>query len=238
MTDPKTTATNSPAQAVIGHNNPPDPIDDAIAPFGDLITEAETWADGTAVESEVQMRAVDALIKGMKSARKAVDDARDVATRPLHEAWKGEVARWKPTQDDLDRIVKCLVAAVDGFKRKLAAEKAEAERIAAQAAYAARKAAEDAAREAAASSDIEAQRRAAAAQDAMDAAQAAVQAAKADGVKGMRTYTVKTIVDGRAAAAWIWKNDRAAMDDFIARYVDRATGPIDGVEVRTEKRAV
>ena len=35
--------------ATIGHNNPPDPIDEALAPFGDVITEAEVWLDGTRV---------------------------------------------------------------------------------------------------------------------------------------------------------------------------------------------
>ena len=42
------------------HNGPPDPIDEALAPFGDTITEAEGWLDGTAVETEGQMKAVDA----------------------------------------------------------------------------------------------------------------------------------------------------------------------------------
>lgn len=38
------------------HNNPPDPIDEALAPFGDFISEAENWLDGTAVENESPLR--------------------------------------------------------------------------------------------------------------------------------------------------------------------------------------
>ena len=112
--------------AVIGHNMPPDPIDEALVPFGDVITEAEAWLDGQKVETEAQMTAADALLKGVKAARKAIDDARDMATKPLHEAWKSEVARWKPTQDDLDRLAKGLAALVNDFKVALAKAKEEA----------------------------------------------------------------------------------------------------------------
>ena len=115
-------------RAVVGDNNPPDPLDEAIAPFGDAITEAENWLDGEPVTTEGQMKAVDKLAKDIRSARRALDDAKKSATAPLHDAWKAEIARWKPTEDDLDRIQKGLAALVDGYKRNLAAEKAEAKR--------------------------------------------------------------------------------------------------------------
>ena len=57
--------------APIGHNNPPSIIDDTLAPFGDTIAEAENWADGSPVENEAQMKAVDDLIAGIKAAEKA-----------------------------------------------------------------------------------------------------------------------------------------------------------------------
>ena len=110
------------------HNNPPNPIDEALSAFGDAITEAESWLDGKPVENEPQMKAVDALTKEIKAAKKAVEAAEESAAKPFYDQWKAEKARFKPTLDDLDRIVKGLVSAVDGFKRKLAAEKAEAER--------------------------------------------------------------------------------------------------------------
>lgn len=230
--------------APIGHNNPPDPIDEALAPFGDLITEAEGWLDGQEVTTEGQMKAVDALIKGMKAARKAVDDARDVSTKPLHEAWKTEVARWKPTQDDLDLQVKGLVALVDGFKRKLAAEKEAARQAAWADAEAKRKEAEAKIAQASAS-DIDAQRDARAAMEAADLARAQASVAQKDTVKGMRTVT-RWAFDGDDEGAAISRahrdiamNDRAAIVAFVTEYITKhhKARPIDGVKVWQDKEA-
>lgn len=226
----------------IGHNNPPDPIAEAVAPFLDYLNEAEALLDGGSVETEGQMKHYDTIIKGVKGARKAVDDARDEATKPLHEAWKGEVARWKPTQDDLDRIVKGLVAAVDAFKRKLAAEKAEAERRAREEAYAAKRAAEEAARAAIeAETDLEAQRVAAEAQERAEDAWRHVSEAAKDTVKGLRTVTIAEVTDYAACVNWIRLNDRQALTDFMDAYVQKAVRAgnhnIAGVSIRTEKQA-
>lgn len=226
--------------SLIGHNNPPDPIEDATSPFESERIEAENWLDGKRVENEGQMAVVDALIKAMKAARKALDAARDAAVRPLYETYKAELARWKPTEKDYDRIIDGLVAAVDPFKRHLAkkqeAERREAERVAREADEAARQAAMSAN-----AADIEAQREAARlAQEAADARAAATDAAKA-GVKGLRTYTVRTITDATEFARWLWQNDRPAMEAFLQSYVDRlASFPADlpGVIQRVEKRAV
>lgn len=225
--------------AAIGHNGCPDPIDETLAPFGDVISEAENWLDGAAVETEAQMTAVDGLIKGVKAARKAVDEARDTATKPLHEVWKAEVARWKPTQDDLDRIVKGLVAAVDAFKRKLAAEKAAKESALRAEAEAKLKAAQEAHR-AAAASDIEAQR--AAAEAEREAEQARIRAAVAakDTVRGMRTVTRYEITDHKALLHWIARNDKDAVLGFIeewARKEHKACANADGLRVWTEREA-
>jgi hypothetical protein len=224
--------------AQLGHNNPPDPIDECLAPFGDTISEAESWLDGQRVETEGQMKAADALIKAMKAARKAVDDARDIATKPLHEAWKGEVARWKPTQDDLDRIVKGLVALVDDFKRKLAAEKEAARKAAEAAAWEATRKAQEAARVADVA-NIEAQREAAAAMAEAEHKQREAAAAAKDTVKGLRTVQRYTIDDHRAALNWIAMNDRDAVTAFIDGYVAKnfKAASIDGVIVTTTKEA-
>lgn len=227
---------NAPA---IGHNGPPDPIDEAIAPFADAIAEAEAWLDGEPVTTEPAMKAVDELAKDIKAARKAVDQARDTATKPLHEVWKAEVARWKPTQDDLDRIVKGLAALVDGFKRKLAAEKAEAERAAR--AEAERKMREaQAAAEAANAADIEAQRAADAARAEAEEAVKRAAAASKDTVKGLRTVWRYEITDARALLHWIAKNDREAVTAFIeewARRNHRNNAKADGLRVWDEKEA-
>jgi len=226
------------APAAIGHNGF-DPIDEALAPFGDVISEAENWLDGQKVETEAQMKAADALLKGIKAARKAVDEARDLSTKPLHDAWKGEVARWKPTQDDLDRLAKGLVALLDDFKRKLAAEKAEAARKAEAEAWEKTRAAQEAARLADAG-NIEEARAAAAAMEEAEAAQKAAMAAGKDTVKGLRTVTLYEITDHKALLNWIARNDRDAITAFIEEYARKEHKVIanaDGLRVWTEKQA-
>jgi hypothetical protein len=224
--------------STIGHNNPPDPIDTALAPFGDAIEEAQNWLDGQPIENEEQLRATDELLKTIKTAIKELNTARDEATKPLHEAWKAEIARWKPTQDDLERISKGIVAAQDPFKRALAAKKEAEKRAAWEAAEKARKAAEEAALSAKAS-DIEAQRdvaeKAALAQRAAEEASAK----QKDKVKGMRTVHLYEIEDHRAALHWIAQNDREAMTAFIEAYVakNHKDAEIAGVRRWTEKEA-
>lgn len=226
--------------APTGHNNPPaeDPIDAALAPFGDTITEADGWLDGQKVTTEGQMKAVDTLIKGMKAARKAIDEARDGVTKPLHDAWKGEIARWKPTQDDLDLQVKGLVALVDEFKRQLAAEKARIARAAWDKADAERKAAEALAA-AADVSDIEAQREAAAALEQAAYARAQAAVASKDTVKGMRPVTHHEVTDHKLLLNWIARNDRDAVTAFIDEWArkNHKDTVADGLRVWTTKEA-
>lgn len=224
--------------STIGHNNPPDPIDEALAPYGDAIEEAQNWLDGKPIENEDQLRATDELLKTIKTAAKDLNAARDDATKPLHEAWKSEVARWKPTQDDLERISKGIVAAQDPFKRALAAKKEAEKRAAWDAAEKARKEAEEAAL-AANASDIEAQRnaaqKAALAQRALEDASAK----QKDKVKGMRTVHNYEIEDHRAALHWIAKNHRDAVTAFVEAFVgsNHKTMDIEGVKQWTEKEA-
>jgi hypothetical protein len=229
---------NTDPRLAIGGNNPPDPIDEAIAPYGDAIEETQNWLDGTPIENEDQLKATDALLKTIKGALKDLNAARDEATKPLHEAWKAEVARWKPTQDDLDRIIKGLIACQDPFKRALAAQKEAEKRAAWEAAEKARREAEEAAR-AAQASDIAAQRevveKAALAQRAAEEASAK----QKDKVKGMRTVHRYEIEDHRAALHWIAQNDRDAMTAFIEAYVakNHKDTEIAGVKRWTDKEA-
>ena len=225
--------------ATIGHNMPPDPIDEALVPFGDVISEAEAWLDGQKVDTEAKMKAADELLKGIKTARKAIDDARDASTKPLHEAWKAEVARWKPTQDDLDRLAKGLAALVNDFKVALAKEKEEARKKAEAEAWEKTRAAQDAARVADAS-NIEATRAAAAAIEEAEAAQRLAHAAGKDTVKGLRTVTKYEITDHKALLHWIARNDKDAVFAFIkkwARKEHKACANADGLRVWNEKEA-
>lgn len=221
------------------HNNPPDPIDEAMAPFDDDRTEAEGWLDGKPVENEGQMKAVDTLIKAMKAAKKSVEAAEESAAKPIYDQWKAEKAKFAPTISDLDRIVKGLVAAVDGFKRKLAAQKAEAERKAQDEAWEKTRAAQEAARLADVS-NIEAQRAAAAAIADAEAAQKAAQAAAKDTVKGLRSVTKYEVTDHRALLNYIARNVRDDMTAFIdewARKHHREFPNADGLRVWIEKEA-
>lgn len=222
----------------IGHNMPPDPLDEALAPYSDHITEAESWLDGTTVTDEGQMKAVDDLLKAIKSAQKDVTAAQKSEAAPLHDAWKGALARYKPTVDDLDRLKKGLAALVDGFKRKLAEEKRAAEKAAWEAANRARLEAEAKAA-AADASNIEAQREADAARAAAVQAEKDAQASRKDTVKGLRTVHRYEITDHRAALHWIAGNDREAVTAFIEEYVRRnhKAAPIDGVRTWAEKEA-
>lgn len=222
------------------HNNPPDPIDEALAPFGDHITEAETWLDGEAVANEGQMKAVDDLLKQIKAAEKAVKTAEECEAKPIYDAWKAAKDRYKPTLDDLGRLKKGLVGIVDAFKRKLAAERAEAERRAREEAEAKARAAHDAAMKAR-ETDIEAQRAAAEAQ--AEAERAQIEAAKASkaskAIKGLKTVTKYEVTDHRALLHWIAANDRDALTAFIDDYARRNHRDIkaDGLKVWQEKEA-
>ena len=226
--------------APIGHNQAPDPIDEALAPYGDYISEAEAWLDGAAVENETQMKAVDALLKEIKAAEKAVGNAQKSEAAPLHDAWKSALARYKPTLDDLDRMKRGLIAAVDGFKRKLAAQKAEAERKAREEAEAAAQALRDA-RAKAEASDIEAQRAIAEAEREAEIARInAAKASKDSAVKGMITRTFYEVTDHKALLHWIAKNDRDAITAFVDEYARRNHSlgcKRDGLRVWQEKVA-
>lgn len=223
---------------MLGHNNPPDPIDEICATYEADREEALNWLDGSPVENEGQMKAVDALRKSMREWRLALEKGQKTATAPLHDIYKAELERWKPTITDAKRFEDGLVAAVDAFKRHLAAEKAEAERKAR--AEAERKMREaQAAAQAANVANIDAQRAAEAARvEAERAVQAAKEAAK-DTVKGLRTVWRHEVTDHKALLHWIARNDKDAITRFVEEYA-RAhfkQGSIDGVKTWQEKEA-
>jgi hypothetical protein len=215
--------------ALIGHNCPPDPIDAITAQYEAEREEAANWLDGSPVENEGQMNAVDVLRKAMRQWRLDLEKGQKSAAAPLHDAWKAEIARWKPTIDDAKRIEDCLVAAVDGFKRKLAAQKEAERRAAWEAAQAAQREADEAARKAAAS-DLEAQRQAAAARQAAIDAEAAAQAASRDKVKGLRTVTRYEVTDHRALLHWLAKNRRDDVTAFLDEWARKNHKPDPGAE--------
>ena len=211
---------NAQAPAGIGHNFPPDPIDEAIAPYGDLIEEVSNWTDGEAVSDDAAMASVDELIRAMKSARSVIEAARKDATEPLHKAWKAEVARWKVTTDDLDVQQKCLVALVAPYKAEKLRQQEEERRAAAKAARDAEDAAREASRKAMAG-NLELAREAQAAQAAFDAAQEERKRVEAEKVKGTRTVTRYEITGMSDLLRWMNKDEagRAALEACAADFV-------------------
>ena len=223
-------------RAVPGDNNPPDPIDKITEAYEAERDMAEGWADGTPVENEAQMQEVDALRKAARKWRLSLEKGQKEATEPLRKVYQDELDCWKPTIEDAKRVEGCLVSLVDVYKRKLAAEKKEAERLAWEETNRLHREADEKAR-AADAGNLEAQREAEAArQAAMDADKAARAAAK-DQVKGMRTVTRYEIESHKAALTDIYANDQDAVVAFIEDYVRRnhKARAIDGVRVWTEK---
>lgn len=224
--------------AGIGHNGAPDPISLALEPFSAILEEAANWLDGALVENDGQLDATETLLKEMKAARKAVDIARDEETKPLHEVWKAAVARWKPTQDDLDRQVKCIIAAQAPYKKKLADAKAEAARIAREEADAKAEAARQA-HLAANAASIEDQRKADELLKEAEKAQKDANRAAKDGVGGMRKVQKYAIESHKAVLSWIIEHDRDAVTDFLESYVKShfKSRQIAGVVVTQELEA-
>lgn len=220
------------------HNNPPDPIDETLAPFADAIAESDNWLDGEKVETEEQMKAVDAILKDIRAAGTAIGKAEKSETAPLYDTYKAEKARWKPTIDDLKARKDGLAALVNDFKWRLAAKKEAEKRAAYEEARRLEREAEEKAR-AANAANIEEQRAAMEAKQAAQDAKRAASEANKDTVKGLRTVHKHEITDHRAALHWIAQNDRPAMTAFIEQYVAKnfKAAPIDGVRTWTEKEA-
>lgn len=229
--------TDANPRAVIGANNPPDPIDEITSAYEDDRLESENWLDGTVIETEGQMLAVDKLRKAMRDCRLALENGQKSATAPLYDAYKAEMGRWKPAIDDHKRIEAGLVAIGDGFKRKLAAEKEAARKKAEAEAWEATRRAQEAAR-AADATNIEAQRAAAEADAAAKEAQRRASAAAKDTVKGLRTVTRYDVLDEVLLARWLWTNDRAALVEFNADRARKLELDLPGIVARvTTKEA-
>ena len=228
----------------MGHNNPPEHLERSaaiLAPFSAYLDEAENWLDGIPVESEEQLEAVDALLLNVKAAEKAVVQARDAATKPLHEAWKAEIAQWKAAVDDLERLKKGLARIANDFKIRLADQReAEARRIRADAEKRVQ-AAKDLAKKAD-PGDIHAVRVAEAARKEAEETMRAVRIIEKTRPKGIRTVRKWAYFNAegrRLALHWIARHDRDAMAEFIDSYVARnfRERAIDGVNVWEEREA-
>lgn len=221
----------------MGHNNPPDPIDETLAPYGDAIAGAEMWLDGDPVTNVDQMKEVDGIAKQIRSARSDLAKAEKDATGPLYKIYKDEKARWKPTLDDMDRLQKGLASISGKFKKAEAARKEAEKRAAYEEAQRKEREAAQAAAEAQVG-DIDAQREAARVQTEAIEAKKAASAANKDTVKGLRTVTKWEVTDYAAywANAITGDEKRALIEDHARRNHKRLDGT-SGLRVWTEKEA-
>lgn len=233
----------------MGHNQPPKtPFEEAADRIDLLHTEAANWLDGDAIESQGQADSVSKLLDDARSAKKAADAARKAEAKPFDDG-KAEVqARYKPLLSRADTIADACKKVLAPFLAKIEAEKREAERLAREEAD--RKAAEARkAYEAAAATDLAAREEAERLIEDAKAAEAAAKRAekdKAKGVGGARAVTLRpvyhpTIFDLAAVARHYWHADRAALEEFFTRLVERdvraGVHKIPGVTITDEKVA-
>ena len=224
--------------ATIGHNNPPDQLEQIKAEHSGLLSEIENWLDGEPVDSEEQMGAVDDLLKCLKEVEKAAKDAKESEYRPHKNACDAVVERWQPYLTDLTRMKQGLTAIVQDFKRKLKVQREDETRRKAEKAEAARRDAE-AALEAADMKNLEERRKADKAAFEAREADREAQAAKKRTVGGLRRVTAYEVTDYRACINWIAEHDKDAIRAFCDDYAKRMkNADIDGVTRRVEERAI
>lgn len=131
--------------AIIGHNHPVDPIDDALAAIQDLYDEAKNFGDGAAIDSEAMHDTVTALRDQIHEAGKAADALRVEAKKPLDEQIDAIQSRFNPAiqpkKGMVDRAKASLGELLAAWRKAEADKKAaiaaaarlEAERIAKEA---------------------------------------------------------------------------------------------------------
>lgn len=214
----------------IGHNSAAmSPFEAASVAVETVWIEAQHWLDGATVATQAEADAIGQLLDMARKAAKAADEARVEEKRPHDDAAKAVQARYKPLLDRCERVSTAAKAALAPFLKAQEAAKREAERIAREKAEAAAEAAR-AAFAASQPSDLAAREAAdALAEKARRAEIAAAKAAKDGGrakggarAIGLRSVKVAHVADLRAALAWVWENDRAALMGFMQSYADGA----------------
>lgn len=226
----------------MGANNPP-AIDAFSMALDDAYATAKDFLDGQPIENQGQADAIGLIVSEVKKLRKDMDAARAEEKRPHDEAAKAVQAKWKPNLERADTIVEAAQRPLTTYLAKLAAQQAEAERLAREVADRLTQEAIAASRQANSMDDLErvkdlqktADR---AAKDAKRAGNAKAHVAGMDRAIGLRSYKVATVTDRRAALNWIAKNDPDALAAFVEEYANRhaATRPMDGVVVALERR--
>lgn len=223
-----------------GHNNPPSPLEEVQSSYDAVFEEVAHWADGTPIENDGQLKAVESLVEQVKSAKKDAESAKEIEYRPHKDACDEVTNRYKPFFADLDGQVKCLLKVINPYKQKLLEAQQEAERIAREAAERAEREAREAAAKQVEGSIDDLRSVSEKADEAQEAKNLHKKIAKQT-IKGMRTKRIGVIVDGKALINHIATNDKPALIEFMEGYVKdhvrHNRGPIPGLRVDTTKES-
>ncbi|MCD1645214.1 hypothetical protein [Aurantimonas coralicida] len=248
------------AIATIGHNRPPEAIDEEPTPFDlsrqeidALYEEATHWLDGEPIESQEVANKVAKLMADIRAAAKTADERRKAENEPFDKG-KAEVQSWYNPLIQKERgkadlalstckkaLAPFLQKQEDEKRRVEAAARAEAERLrqeaeekvrAASGADLAKKAEAEAALSLAKSADKVANRAAKDRAGAFGGARAA----------SLRTRYRAEITDMREFARFVWVNHLPELEEFLQRIaqqrVDGKSRDIPGVTVVEQKVAV
>ena len=129
-------------QALIGHNNPPSPIDQAREAIRPL---AKFLADNPVIQDHDAAKEAKLFLDRVKATIGDLDAAKEIEAKPHHTAWKAALEKFKPATEYVAKLQTELKARLTTYikaeEAKRAAE-AEAARKAAEAAEAAAREAE------------------------------------------------------------------------------------------------
>lgn len=239
--------------AGIGHNNPPEPIDEHKRAINDLYDEAKLWLDGEPVETAEQAAALNTLEDRVRKAMKEADAQRVIDQKPYKEKVDAIQADYNELIGKNKSVTGKGHMAIDAIKAALEPYLIEQDRIQREKAEAARKEAEEKQRLA-----MEAMRQRNAAnleqreeaerlvKEAKDADAAARKAentkvnAKGEGrATALRTVWKFEVTDLKSAAAWVWRERRDGLlvfiEDLVGKEVRAGKRDIDGVRIYSEK---
>jgi len=234
--------------ATIGHNEPPAHLE-YVEQANDLKETAKGFLDGSPITSDKEAEMVAKLIDEAVKLDKSAETARKAITEPLDKHKKDVMADFKPVVDTCELIKSAGKKAQTVWLTKLAAEKAEAERIERERLAIERQRLLD---ESTKVNGLEAMN---AIQDAVTdhlAAEKALERSAKEGVKvsgGGRALSLRTVyeaevTDYAAFARWVWANRNHELMEFLNglawKEVRAASGNVtmDGVNVVKKQVAV
>lgn len=239
---------NDNPRAVIGGNNPPpdvDPVEAALQTIDDLYEEAKNWADGEPITSEAMHDDITRLYDGLHEAGKTADALRVEAKKPLDEQINAIQSKFnpfiQPKKGKVDRGKAALGDLLAAWRAEVqrkkmaeaAAARAEADKIAAAAQEAMR----------ASSGNLEEREKA---EELLAQAKQVERLAKrsdkaATTGTGLRSVWVADLEDASAALDWAYERAperfAALVQDMANEAVRGGLRKVPGFVVREERKA-